>query len=40
MDYMGLHPLNDPENPLTDEEKKKYNHKAEEIFAGKNNKKE
>ena len=35
MDYIGLHPLNDPENPMTEAEKQKHNQKAKELFNGK-----
>ncbi len=38
MDYLGLHPLNDPEYPMTSEEKAKHNKRAKEIFSGKNKK--
>ncbi|MCR5755284.1 MAG: helix-turn-helix domain-containing protein [Acetatifactor sp.] len=33
MDYVGLHPLNDPEAPMTEEEKKYHSQKAKELFS-------
>ncbi|MCR5627435.1 MAG: hypothetical protein K6F99_08955 [Lachnospiraceae bacterium] len=33
MDYIGLHPLNDPENPMSDKEKKMHTQKAKELFS-------
>ena len=35
MDYMSLHPLNDPENPMTEEEKRIHNLRAKALFEGK-----
>ena len=35
MDYIGLHPLNDPEAPMSEEEKKKHNQRAKELLNGK-----
>ncbi len=32
MDYLGLHPLNDPDYPMTEKEKRMHNKKAKELF--------